>query len=203
MYHKVMWQNVFETSVRDTVYTLDFSAWKFSSMRRQSSPFVTATAKNRGSTKNVSGGKNLVLMSRAFSFSVASMLRFLIDTPANRRADGGNDVLKIQKYDETTDEEKRRKIRERKFSLIIFDKDGTLIRFDSMWIPWVRKLASIIKNESKLKGVDEDIFKLLGYSRKENQVKPGLLASGTTAQIKVALRGYLKSRGMQDTEATM
>ncbi|VDN58720.1 unnamed protein product [Dracunculus medinensis] len=87
-----------------------------------------------------------------------------------------------------------------KASLVIFDKDGTLICFQSMWVPWALSVAKCIDEATKL-NIREEIYKVLGFSPVENRVKPGLLAEGTLSQIHEALARILIRHGIASSEA--
>ena len=56
--------------------------------------------------------------------------------------------------------------------LVIFDKDGTLIEFDSMWSGWAVALADGLAVATG-KPVDEPLFAMLGYDPASGEVLPG------------------------------
>ncbi|CAB3411608.1 unnamed protein product [Caenorhabditis bovis] len=85
-------------------------------------------------------------------------------------------------------------------SLVIFDKDGTLLCFHTMWIPWAIHTAKSIEHDSGL-SLFKDIAKVLGLCTIENKVKPGLLAEGTMSQITKEISGILCLNGISQQEA--
>ncbi|EJW75985.1 hypothetical protein WUBG_13105, partial [Wuchereria bancrofti] len=76
-----------------------------------------------------------------------------------------------------------------KASLVIFDKDGTLICFHSTWVPWAINVAKKISEAINM-NVEKEIYSLLGLHEKEQKVKSGLLAEGTMAQIRDAIARF-------------
>lgn len=85
-------------------------------------------------------------------------------------------------------------------SLVIFDKDGTLLCFHTMWIPWIQHAAQSIESSTGLV-LFPQIAQALGLCLVENKVKPGLLAEGTTGQIAHEISTLLMDNGIKSFEA--
>ena len=50
--------------------------------------------------------------------------------------------------------------------------------------------------------IAQQVYELLGYCPIQNRIKPGLLAEGTLAQIRVRLVEMLKANGVDEAEAS-
>ncbi|KAK7115432.1 uncharacterized protein [Littorina saxatilis] len=94
-----------------------------------------------------------------------------------------------------------RKRGKKKASLVIFDKDGTLICFHTMWSPWAQKLISNIVSAAGL-DISQKVSDTLGYCAKSKRVFPGLLAEATTPIIQEALVKTLVAEGIEKERAT-
>ncbi|PAA78948.1 hypothetical protein BOX15_Mlig009934g2, partial [Macrostomum lignano] len=88
-----------------------------------------------------------------------------------------------------------------RYRLVIFDKDGTLVCFHSMWAPWARGLANRLVKASGL-DVAAKVYGILGVCEQTQRAGPGLLAEGTKAQMRVALAQMLAHEGMDKAKAT-
>uniref|UniRef100_A0A183H609 HAD hydrolase, family IA, variant 1 n=1 Tax=Onchocerca flexuosa TaxID=387005 RepID=A0A183H609_9BILA len=93
-----------------------------------------------------------------------------------------------------------RRQKNKKASLVIFDKDGTLICFHSTWVPWAINVTEKICEAINM-NVEKEIYSLLGLQKEQQRVKSGLLAEGTMAQIHDAIARLLINRGIETAEA--
>jgi len=85
--------------------------------------------------------------------------------------------------------------------LVIFDKDGTLIDFQSMWSGWVRALAGNLETATGL-ALADPLFDLLGVDREQGLVRShGLLAATPMARIREHVAALLGARGLTPTGA--
>lgn len=89
---------------------------------------------------------------------------------------------------------------DKKASLVIFDKDGTLICFHSMWSPWAKKLGSKIAAATGL-NIEEKVFETLGYCSTSDKVLPGILAEATTEIVQNELAKMMSKEGIPEKEA--
>lgn len=90
--------------------------------------------------------------------------------------------------------------KQKKASLVIFDKDGTLICFHTMWSPWAQKLISNIVRATRL-DISQQLSDTLGYCAKSKRVFPGLLAEATTPIIQRELAKTLVANGIEEEQA--
>ncbi|XP_061189978.1 uncharacterized protein LOC133197787 [Saccostrea echinata] len=100
----------------------------------------------------------------------------------------------------TVNNVKRRTDKVKKASLVIFDKDGTLICFHSMWTPWAKKLVTSIEEATGRKGIQDKIYDVLGFCTKKQRVMPGLLAEATSGEIKDEMTKMLVGEGMEESQ---
>ncbi|ESO87794.1 hypothetical protein LOTGIDRAFT_127086, partial [Lottia gigantea] len=84
--------------------------------------------------------------------------------------------------------------------LVIFDKDGTLICFHTMWAPWAKTVAESIAKASEL-DIEEKVFDLLGYCTTTQRIYPGLLAEATSFIIQTELVKLLSAEGLSTERA--
>jgi len=74
---------------------------------------------------------------------------------------------------------------------VIFDKDGTLVCFHTMWSPWCTDLAERMIDHTGLDDLDDHVYDVLGYDHKEKKVGMGTLAENTHPQIKQQIEDML------------
>ncbi|XP_077970447.1 phosphoglycolate phosphatase-like [Styela clava] len=70
--------------------------------------------------------------------------------------------------------------------LVIFDKDGTLTCFNSMWAPWCEATASRLENASGKK-LSEDLFEYFNYDKTTQRFGRSILAHDTHGELKEGL----------------
>ncbi len=82
---------------------------------------------------------------------------------------------------------------------IIFDKDGTLLDFDSFWVMVTRNVIVELKKEMKAEQVSEsEILKALGVENDITNIR-GVLCCGTYAQLGEIMHDILKKYGCNCT----
>ncbi|XP_075262794.1 uncharacterized protein LOC142354402 isoform X2 [Convolutriloba macropyga] len=91
--------------------------------------------------------------------------------------------------------------------LIIFDKDGTLVDFHSMWSPWLLQLVENFEKSTGRKVPGDAIHDLMGFDSVRNKFVPGSIlgqkvSQDTMTMCKRALENMLVSQyGYSETEA--
>lgn len=76
-----------------------------------------------------------------------------------------------------------------KYKLVIFDKDGTLLRFESVWVKIGHNIVDSFINSYDIQVDKEDILQALGLGA--DYIEPaGILSSGTTNDIIKVFKGY-------------
>jgi HAD superfamily hydrolase (TIGR01509 family) len=86
-------------------------------------------------------------------------------------------------------------------SLVIFDKDGTLIDFNAMWAGWIEGLAARIEAASGLP-IRRRLFAETGYEPDSCRMIPnGPLAIGTMEQLRTIPTGVLQTAGLGSEES--
>jgi phosphoglycolate phosphatase len=76
--------------------------------------------------------------------------------------------------------------------LVVFDKDGTLISFDAMWIGWARDLGTRLDLATR-RPVAGDVFTTIGFDPVSNRILAGApLAVGTMGEIAELIGAVLR-----------
>ncbi|WP_096200123.1 HAD family hydrolase [Bacillus sp. FJAT-45350] len=89
------------------------------------------------------------------------------------------------------------KIFNKEIEWVVFDKDGTLIDLQSIWIPWLKKISEEIKRRVDLKYEVLEDLKLIFGVMEETQIDPkGPLAIGSIDEGEILVAGYLYQHGV-------
>jgi phosphoglycolate phosphatase len=87
-------------------------------------------------------------------------------------------------------------------SLVVFDKDGTLIDFDAMWGRLARVWVERLAGEIDAPELDRELYRSLGYDAAAGRTDPlGPLVIATTAQLQTIVAGSLYRAGLSWYEA--
>ena len=82
--------------------------------------------------------------------------------------------------------------------LVIFDKDGTLIYIEKIFVRWFHKIIDNIKDF--IINLD-DFYQYIGYDKEKNYFKSSsVLAKGTSDEVRNACMCYFKSIHPKKTE---
>ena len=85
--------------------------------------------------------------------------------------------------------------------LVVFDKDGTIIEFGSMWSGWAVALADGLRAASG-RSFEAPLFEMLGYDAATGRVLPGGgLAATPMARLRERTRDVLIDEGLSHAEA--
>jgi len=85
--------------------------------------------------------------------------------------------------------------------LVIFDKDGTIIEFGSMWSGWAVAIADALL-VAVGRSVDGPLFEMLGYDAATGVVRPGGgLAATPMARLRERTHEVLVREGISDEDA--
>jgi len=97
---------------------------------------------------------------------------------------------------------RKQPLKNNKASLVIFDKDGTLLCFHTAWMPFAYEYVERLEAATGL-DLHEKVLVDLGYCFKREKWIPAVFAQGTTKQCKesvaelLMLEGYDRSRAME------
>ncbi|GMR54429.1 hypothetical protein PMAYCL1PPCAC_24624, partial [Pristionchus mayeri] len=84
--------------------------------------------------------------------------------------------------------------------LVIFDKDGTLVDFHSMWIPWANTTVTMLEKETGM-ACAPAVYKTLGVCPVTCKVSMGALAEKTLLGIREDVSKTLQSLGLHQDHA--
>ncbi|CAI2295477.1 unnamed protein product [Caenorhabditis sp. 36 PRJEB53466] len=84
--------------------------------------------------------------------------------------------------------------------LIIFDKDGTLLDFHKMWMPYAVTTVRLLESATKMR-VGAAVYKTLGVDPVAGKVSMGALAEKTLTGIREDISLTLQTFGINPTEA--
>jgi len=154
------------------------------------------TGLNIGVLSGIGSRLNLSPLSDLLVDSIEDLPSVILDSPAwqekqHRRKQGPN-VQRISSKDDGTPK--------RKASLVIFDKDGTLICFHSMFTPWAEALIQRLESETHLE-LRKPIFDALGYDTKKKKWRSGIFAEGTVGQNQDVIVNTLVEEGLSEDKA--
>jgi len=85
-------------------------------------------------------------------------------------------------------------------AVVIFDKDGTLVCFHTMWNSWCEELAGRMTAETS-KDLSNDVYELMGYDYETKKIGMGMLAEKTHPYIKEKVVEMLVKQGFHEWEA--
>ncbi|XP_005099797.1 uncharacterized protein LOC101846429 [Aplysia californica] len=94
----------------------------------------------------------------------------------------------------------RQSSQQEKAELVIFDKDGTLICFHSMWSSWAVRVTESIARHVGL-DIEDKLYETLGVCALSKRVFPGLLAEMTSPIIQEELVKVLVAEGVPAEKA--
>jgi len=84
--------------------------------------------------------------------------------------------------------------------VVIFDKDGTLVCFHTMWYSWCEELAYRMSETTSF-DLSNDVYNLMGYCSKTKKIGMGMLAEKTHPYIKQKTVEMLMKQGFSEWEA--
>jgi phosphoglycolate phosphatase len=85
---------------------------------------------------------------------------------------------------------------------VIFDKDGTLIDFDTMWGHWAKLSVSRLAAEAGDGELEGELYALLGYDPEARQTRPeSPLSIAGTSQLAIIAAAVLCRHGIPWTDA--
>jgi len=84
--------------------------------------------------------------------------------------------------------------------VVIFDKDGTLVCFHTMWNSWCEELAKRMNKETET-DLSSDLYDMMGYCSETKKIGMGMLAEKTHPYIKEKVVEMLVKQGFSEWEA--
>jgi len=83
---------------------------------------------------------------------------------------------------------------------VIFDKDGTLVCFHTMWSGWCEDLVERVNLETR-QDLSKVLFNLLGYDSEKREVRLGIVAELTNPFVRSKVLEMLVLQGFSDARA--